>query len=112
MNFKQFIESMEEQGRGEYVARYKTLGGKMFEVWLHVRPGYIGDRWSDKVASITYLHSYPRKAAGSFREVLREFKMDLDKLGIKPEDIRYTVAIDDKTGGESRERLFKGYFRG
>lgn len=88
-------EALEQQARNEYVGYYR-LPGRTFEVWLRViGPGE---------ARITWLRGYgPGK--GSFREVLPQFIADLKQLKIT--QIDYSTAVDDKTGGVSRDRLFR-----
>ena len=96
MDFRAFVETLERQGRDEYVGYYRTEGGRKFEVWLRLHP--------DKSATITYIRGYP-VGTGDFREVLPQFKADLEKLGVVKVD--GSSAMDDKTGGKARERLFR-----
>ena len=67
MKFKQFLETMSQEGRDEYMAKYR-VSGKTFEVWLRMTgPGS---------ARITYLNSYGQ-GTGTMREALPELMADL-----------------------------------
>ncbi len=98
MKFKTFMEDLEREGRDEYVGRYSTSGGKTFEIWLR--------RTGANSASVSYLRNN-KKGTGTFAEVLPQFREDLAKLGLT--DITYSTALDDKTQGKSRDRLFARY---
>ena len=101
MKFRTWLEGvLEREGRDEYVGRYKTPGGKTFEVWVRVT--------GKNSARITYLRGYGQ-GAGTFIEVLSQLVQDLKSLGLT--DISYSTAMDDETQGQSRERLFAKYRR-
>ena len=91
------LDTMSREGNDEYVGSYKS-GTKRFEVWLRVT--------GDGNGRITYLRAYGSGSA-TFRDVISQVIADLKKLGVIK--ISYGVAIDDKTGGASRQRLFDRY---
>lgn len=97
MKFKQFLETMSQEGRDEYVAKYR-VSGKTFEVWLRVTgPGS---------ARITYLNSYGQ-GTGTMREALPELMADLKQLNI--DNVDWSTAIDDETQGRSREKIGRAH---
>lgn len=96
MQFREFLEEISQEGRDEYVARYR-ISGRVFEVWLRVK---------GNTARITYFHSYGQ-GKSTFKEALPLLKADLEKLNIT--DVDWSVAIDDRTQGGARERLFNRY---
>jgi hypothetical protein len=96
-DFKNFMETMTKESKDEWFGIYR-FPDKRFEVWIRI----VGDG----VAKITHLRGFG-KGNHTFKDVIPELKADLQKLNIKK--IEYSTALDDKTQGKARDRLFQSY---
>lgn len=88
--------ALSKEGRDLYVGAYKSPGGKKYDVEVR--------KVDDETADILYLRARGQ-GTGSFADVVKEFAKDMKQLGFTK--VTYSTALDDKTGGKARERLFK-----
>lgn len=108
VDFKQWLQLKESLGSGNiskegniFVGTYQTIGGKKFDLEFSISNG---------VAQVSYLRA--RKFAGgtgTFKELLPLISKQMKELGIVK--IQFNAALDDKTNGQSRNKLFNKYIK-